>query len=85
LRTINPVALRRSSVNGFIGEATKDKLFRAIVKNIVYRTMEQYGIPTKVSLPGSSQREVTRMLGALAMYDDIGRFVKYYDGQLNGK
>ena len=85
MRTINPVALRRSGVNGFIGDAAKNKLFQAIVKNIVYRTMEQYGIPTKISLPGSTQEEVTRMLGALAMHDDIGRYVKYCDGQLNGK
>ena len=27
-RTIDPAALRRSSVNGFVGEVTKDKMFR---------------------------------------------------------
>ncbi|KAG6374193.1 hypothetical protein JVT61DRAFT_4847 [Boletus reticuloceps] len=84
-RSIDPIALRRSGITGFVGEVTKDKLFQAIVKNIVYRTMEQSGIPTNVSLPGSNQNEVKRMLGALAMHDSVGYAVKCYDDQLGRK
>ncbi|KAG6374195.1 hypothetical protein JVT61DRAFT_4849 [Boletus reticuloceps] len=54
-RSIDPIALRRSGITGFVGEVTKDKLFQAIVKKFVYHTMEQSGIPTNVSLPGSNQ------------------------------
>jgi len=83
-RTIDPAALRRSGVNGFIGEVTKDKMFRAIVKNVVYRTMEQHGITPKVSLLGSTQNEVMKMLGTLVMHSDLGDYIRYYDSQFNG-
>lgn len=76
------MALSRSGVNGFIGEATQNKLFQAIVRNIIYHSTEQHGIPTKVSLPGGTQYQVMRMLSALAMYDDVANSVKYYDAQL---
>jgi len=85
MRTIDTTALRRPRVNEFIGDVTKDKLFLAIVKNIAYRTTEQYGIQTKVSLPGGTQTEVAKMLGALAMHDDIGYYVSHYNSQLRGK
>lgn len=85
MRTIDATALRQSGVNEFIGDVTKDKLFQAIVKNITYRTMEQYGIQTKVSLPGSTQAEVAKMLGALATHDNVGYYVSHYNDQLRGK
>jgi len=85
MRTIDTTALRRPGVNEFIGDVTKDKLFQAIVKNITYRTMEQHGIQMKVSLPGSTRTEVAKMLGALAMHNDIGYYVSHHNGQLGGK
>lgn len=84
-RSINPIALTQSGINGFIGDATKDKLFQAIMRNMVYRSMEQHGIPTTVSLPGGTQYEVMRMLSAVAMYDGVAHSVKYYDDQLRKK
>ena len=81
---IDPAALRRSGINQFAGEVTKNKLFQSIMKNIVYRTMVQQGIPTKISIPGATQAEVTRLIAALSMHDEVGQLVKQHGVALSG-
>ena len=75
---IDPASLRRSGINAFVGGVTRDKLFQSIMKNIVYRTMVQHGISTKVSIPGAAQTEVTRFIAALSMRDDVGKLLEQH-------
>jgi len=54
------------------------------MKNIVYRTMVQQGIPTKVSIPGAMQTEVTRLIASLSMHDGVGQLVRQHRAAFSG-
>ena len=54
------------------------------MKNIVYRTMVQQGIPTKASIPGGTLTEVTRMIAALSVHDEMGQLIKQHSVALSG-
>ena len=54
------------------------------MKNIVHRTMVQHGIPTKGSIPGATQTQVTRLIAALSMHDDVGQFVREHSVAFSG-
>ncbi|KAI9459355.1 hypothetical protein HD554DRAFT_2176980 [Boletus coccyginus] len=84
LRGIDPKSLRQSGINQFVGEVAKNKLFQSIVKNIVYRTMVQHGIPTNVSIPGATQTEITRLVAALSVHDEIGQLVRQHSVAFSG-
>ncbi|KAI9459360.1 hypothetical protein HD554DRAFT_1620366 [Boletus coccyginus] len=84
LRGIDPASLRRSGINQFVGEVTKNKLFQSIMKNIVYRTMVQQGIPTNISIPGGAQTEIMRLIASLSMHDGVGQLVRQYSVAFSG-
>ena len=83
MRGINPASVNQYGVDGFTVSVAEDKLFQSIVKNIVYRTMEQRGVPMNVPLPGSTQHQVARLVGALAMHDGFGHCINQYVSQLS--
>ena len=78
MRGIDSASLRRSGINQFVGEVTRNKLFQSIIKNVVYHTMVQHGIPTNVSIPGATQTEITRLVAALSIHDEVGQLVRHH-------
>ncbi|KAG6374199.1 hypothetical protein JVT61DRAFT_4853 [Boletus reticuloceps] len=85
LRYVDPASLKRSGINQFAGEVTKNKLFKSIMKIIVYRTMVQRGIPTNDSIPGATETEVTRLIAALSVHDKLGQLVKQHRVAFSGE
>ncbi|KAI9567497.1 hypothetical protein HD554DRAFT_2173261 [Boletus coccyginus] len=84
LRGIDPASLRQSGISEFVGEMTKNRLFQSIMKNIVYRSMVQQGIPTNVSIPGAMQTEATRLIASLSMHDGVGQLVRQHRAAFSG-
>ncbi|KAF8124344.1 hypothetical protein EV363DRAFT_1354239 [Boletus edulis] len=85
LRYVDPASLKRSGINQFAGEVTKNKLFKSIMKNIVYRTMVQRGIPMNDSIPGATETEVTKLIAALSVHDKLGQLVKEHRVAFSGE